>query len=89
MFRYEIESMELMVLSLHVSSNNNVKQIILCQVDNPDVSVTTDCGCRCSYCLQIVVALRKKNVLIFTVTEDKMTLKKEINTQESALALVR
>ena len=53
------------------------------------MTVTNDCGCRCSCCLQIVVALRKKNVLIYTVTDDKMILKKEIGTTEPALALVR
>lgn len=39
------------------------------------------------FSVEIVVALRKKNVLIFTVTEDKMILKKEICTTEPALAL--
>ncbi|KAI0227374.1 Transforming growth factor-beta receptor-associated protein 1 [Lamellibrachia satsuma] len=39
------------------------------------------------FSVEIVVALRKKNVLIYTVTDDKMILKKEIGTTEPALAL--
>ena len=65
-------------------------KLIMKLVAHAVTDVTSGCGCRCCcFCFQIAVALRKKNVLIYTVTEDKMILKKEISTTEPAVAMVR